>query len=79
MQGCGHDQHSPRPRCTARVTVLGLPKVKMRECPAPFFQHAMVIDSRNSSILPRRGALLKVNQVASRHNHSLGSQCTVHG
>jgi len=24
--------------------------------------HAMVIDSRNSSILPRRGALLKVNQ-----------------
>lgn len=23
----------------------------------------MVIDSRNSSILPRRGALLKVNQV----------------
>lgn len=27
-------------------------------------QHAMVIDSRNSSILPKRGALLKVNQVA---------------
>ncbi|KAG6934982.1 SAMM50 sorting and assembly machinery component, partial [Chelydra serpentina] len=25
--------------------------------------HAMVIDSRNSSILPRRGALLKINQV----------------
>ncbi|KAM9293331.1 sorting and assembly machinery component 50 homolog isoform 3-T3 [Morus bassanus] len=27
--------------------------------------HAMVIDSRNSSILPRRGALLKINQVFS--------------
>ncbi|KAM6384136.1 sorting and assembly machinery component 50 homolog isoform 3-T3 [Alca torda] len=26
------------------------------------FNHAMVIDSRNSSILPRRGALLKINQ-----------------
>ncbi|XP_064446571.1 sorting and assembly machinery component 50 homolog isoform X2 [Mirounga angustirostris] len=26
------------------------------------YSHAMVIDSRNSSILPRRGALLKVNQ-----------------
>lgn len=39
-----------------------------RECPgATFFQHAMVIDSRNSSILPRRGALLKVNQVLSFH------------
>ncbi|KAF4802484.1 Sorting and assembly machinery component 50 like protein [Turdus rufiventris] len=26
------------------------------------FNHAMVIDSRNSSILPKRGALLKINQ-----------------
>lgn len=29
--------------------------------------HAMVIDSRNSPILPRRGALLKVNQVVTLH------------
>ncbi|OXB61760.1 hypothetical protein ASZ78_002325 [Callipepla squamata] len=28
-------------------------------------KHAMVIDSRNSSILPKRGALLKINQVFS--------------
>lgn len=34
-----------------------------RDHGAGFLQHAMVIDSRNSSILPRRGALLKVNQV----------------
>lgn len=27
----------------------------------------MVIDSRNSSILPKRGALLKINQVALNH------------
>jgi len=26
-------------------------------------QHAMVIDTRNSTILPRKGALLKINQV----------------
>ncbi|NXD14337.1 SAM50 protein, partial [Nothocercus nigrocapillus] len=29
---------------------------------AALCHHAMVIDSRNSSILPRRGALLKINQ-----------------
>lgn len=29
------------------------------------WQHAMVIDTRNSSILPRKGALLKINQVWS--------------
>lgn len=28
------------------------------------FQHAMVIDTRNSSILPRKGGLLKIHQVS---------------
>lgn len=47
---------------------LLLEKCSRRTCPcANVFQHAMVIDSRNSSILPRRGALLKVNQVESFH------------
>ena len=36
---------------------------EMPDAHARLFQHAMVIDSRNSSIMPRRGALLKVNQV----------------
>lgn len=56
---CGHAQHSPQ--CTAGLLSLELLEVKIR--PIHLFQHAMVIDSRNSSILPRRGALLKVNQV----------------
>lgn len=48
--GAGHGLWSAPRRC------VFLPDTR-------FFQHAMVIDSRNSSILPRRGALLKVNQV----------------
>lgn len=55
----GHAQHSPQ--CTAGLLPLELLEVKIH--PIRLFQHAMVIDSRNSSILPRRGALLKVNQV----------------
>lgn len=61
------------PQCTASVVVLELPEVTMRMPFARFFQHAMVIDSRNSSILPRRGALLKVNQVASHQATHLGA------
>uniref|UniRef100_A0A673XYE1 SAMM50 sorting and assembly machinery component n=1 Tax=Salmo trutta TaxID=8032 RepID=A0A673XYE1_SALTR len=33
--------------------------------------HAMVIDTRNSTILPRRGALLKINQVCRLGEHYL--------
>lgn len=52
---------SAQPSAHSRLLPLELLEVKI--CPVHLFQHAMVIDSRNSSILPRRGALLKVNQV----------------
>lgn len=40
------------------------------------FQHAMVIDTRNSSILPKKGGLLKIHQVcSSRFNQSFLKCC----
>lgn len=59
VKRCGHAHHSPQ--CTAGLLPLELLEVKIHS--VHLSQHAMVIDSRNSSILPRRGALLKVNQV----------------
>lgn len=40
-------------------------------------QHAMVIDTRNSPILPNKGALLKINQVCTLHLHFTCSLCTL--
>lgn len=40
-------------------------------------QHAMVIDTRNSPILPNKGALLKINQVWTLHLHFTFSLCTL--
>lgn len=54
---------STAPALSAQQVLLSLELLEVKVCSIHFFQHAMVIDSRNSSILPRRGALLKVNQV----------------
>lgn len=70
VKRCGHAQHSPQ--CTAGLLPLELLEVKIRF--VHLFQHAMVIDSRNSSILPRRGALLKVNQVVFSPELLVGEQ-----
>lgn len=40
----------------------------------PHSQHSMVIDTRNSPILPRKGALLKINQVCIFYPCPLGRQ-----
>uniref|UniRef100_A0A673UIY2 SAMM50 sorting and assembly machinery component n=1 Tax=Suricata suricatta TaxID=37032 RepID=A0A673UIY2_SURSU len=48
--------------CLSRATSFAVRKESGHSLKSSL-SHAMVIDSRNSSILPRRGALLKVNQV----------------
>uniref|UniRef100_A0A673UJK2 SAMM50 sorting and assembly machinery component n=1 Tax=Suricata suricatta TaxID=37032 RepID=A0A673UJK2_SURSU len=48
--------------CLSRATSFAVRKESGHSLKSSL-SHAMVIDSRNSSILPRRGALLKVNQL----------------
>lgn len=61
-------KHSVFLCCLSEVVVVQVPRnmfLWLLLTPTLFFQHTMSVDSRNSTIFPSRGALLRLSQVAS--------------